>query len=600
MSSISISLKPWLLCIFMEIANSASFLTTVYGADSSQYQSSMIDQGRISLIEWGTSTINGALVVSSWSSDGQTSDELTLGTDSGTTMTACNPATLSHNDYFIGYKVYYDDYYVFGMELYSLTGDTFFCYDTETIADKSSAIMSPDTHYKNNSDFYFLSGWVVHDHTKINGIQLQFTNIGNSQPSIEFLPESSFSASSEFTLAGITALLLGVDDFDQSADKARYSSFGWSPDLVINDTDSWLKIDLLRPMKISAIGTKGCVLLTEWTTKYEFAWSVNEDESVVNWRSFALDGNNDTNTEVLHSFIDDPIIAQYLMFYPLEWPMGFWPALRVEAYGHEIVTAVYQPITIQTTDERTTTSAVTAGISGQLPSFSDVIIISIASLAALVIMCMFALCTFCIYHAQKGRARGKQSVAQQIAIVQMAQQDEKKNADENIVEVGEDDDVESECEMKMDEPSIDRDVQEMASRVTAHEGILRVQSQLDFVQSPGKDLEVVIEAEDDGFTGKGYEDAIVTDMGTRGAVNPPPAQYHYRQDTKEYHAQLHGGNVYGMNTGGMHKFMRSDEFVISGDDEENVMKNSGQYQYTGALGFTENVTEIAVHHEIEQ
>mmetsp|Transcript_71960 Transcript_71960/g.114620 ORF Transcript_71960/g.114620 Transcript_71960/m.114620 type:complete len:361 (+) Transcript_71960:61-1143(+) len=322
------------LFLLSRTVHSESFLTDLYGKTPQASQDIYLDQGRVDHIEWGLSsdgtTANGAAIL--YISGSSTDGEWSFNYGDCSRCSPCDPVDVASDDYIIGYKIYYGDAYVFGLELYTYQGETFNCFDPDSISGTGRSSSSA-TYYNGAGDFYYLSGWelsaTIDDNNYydfLRNLRLQFTNIATVQPVVEYLSDSAFTASSSYE---------GYDPY-----LALYSLGGWSA--ASNSTDEWLSIDLGQPMKISSIGTKGDGTGTfmEWVTKYEF-WSSLDGEAD-SWANLTLTGNSDQDTEKTHAFDDEPILAQYVRIVPLEW--NDWPTMRVEVYGYDYVTAEYQPI----------------------------------------------------------------------------------------------------------------------------------------------------------------------------------------------------------------------------------------------------------------
>ena len=153
------------------------------------------DQGRINHIEWGLIkwrhwSMYGALVITNWESDNQTSH----GT-SNTKFTnlyyqdhtiSCTPFTLRSTDYIIGLTIWYDKEYVYGLQFDTLEQQSYSCYNSTVIIGKNTTTIShsPDT---NPNNFYYLTGFNVSYGNNIDAIKFQFTsfspNSSRSNPS---------------------------------------------------------------------------------------------------------------------------------------------------------------------------------------------------------------------------------------------------------------------------------------------------------------------------------------------------------------------------------------------------------------------------------
>ena len=144
-------------------------LTSWYGGYGGSNTSSL-DQGRISGISsWGVSSYSyGTIVISSWSSDSQTNSN-SFGWDS---FTSCTAFTLDSDDYIIGHKIWWDTY-IYGIEFYTLNGETYSCYDSSYISGKYSQYVMYECD--DDDDFYYLTGFHAKTGSIIDGMKLQYT-----------------------------------------------------------------------------------------------------------------------------------------------------------------------------------------------------------------------------------------------------------------------------------------------------------------------------------------------------------------------------------------------------------------------------------------
>ena len=144
-------------------------LTSWYGGYGGSNTSSL-DQGRISGISsWGVSSYSyvGTIVISSWSSDSQTNSN-SFGSNS---FTSCTAFTLDSDDYIIGHQIWWDTY-IYGIEFYTLNGETYSCYDSSYISGKYSQYAMYEC---DDDDFYYLTGFHAKTGSIIDGMKLQYT-----------------------------------------------------------------------------------------------------------------------------------------------------------------------------------------------------------------------------------------------------------------------------------------------------------------------------------------------------------------------------------------------------------------------------------------
>eukprot|EP01084_Bolivina_argentea_P249101 416870_1 len=143
------------------------------------------DQGRLNGISnWGYMSDNyEGLFIKSWSADHQTSNH-EFGQPDITYTTPCDPFSLPDNDYITGYKIYFDDTFVFGLELYTLKGSNYSCVRPDTATSKRSDYISYECN-TGGSSFYYLSGWQVNSGWWIDQIKLQFTKYQTNSPTTQ-------------------------------------------------------------------------------------------------------------------------------------------------------------------------------------------------------------------------------------------------------------------------------------------------------------------------------------------------------------------------------------------------------------------------------
>ena len=321
------------LCIITS-AFSNSILSTYYGGeDGSPYTA--LDQGRINHIEWGyypqeTGTPHsGAIVFTNWISDRQTIQFPSI----PLTLIPCKSFTLSTYDFITGFKIYYDLNYIFGLEFYTLQGNTYSCYHNETIINKESSIVSPDFLYIGNEDFYYLSGFDAMIGAVCDGIQFQFSHIADSsQPLIQYLPNSAFSATSyhHSTPSCIPSCAKLVSENGCTA---------WCSADATNVTRDHLEIDFGRMVKIFSITTAnraGTTYNNQYVTTYTISYSPNgKIWTTYNNNEVLLGPRNDSNITEINHVLSSPIIMQCIRFYPVTWNVH--KSMRVEAYGYDWV-----------------------------------------------------------------------------------------------------------------------------------------------------------------------------------------------------------------------------------------------------------------------
>lgn len=158
-------------------------------------------------------------------------------------------------------------------------------------------------------------------------------------PIVEYLPRSSFTASSTFA---------GCEGGSYPPHMCRFSShLCWSPayprdrqtirkigsgrTMAIQRTEiPWLNLDLTASYPIYAVGTKGNAYMPqrgEWVTKFE----VQLSQDGLEWHAgHVFEGNTDATSEVVSRFAQ-PEMARYVRFHPKEYKYSS-PCIRVEVY----------------------------------------------------------------------------------------------------------------------------------------------------------------------------------------------------------------------------------------------------------------------------
>ncbi|MBN3295402.1 CNTP5 protein, partial [Amia calva] len=108
---------------------------------------------------------------------------------------------------------------------------------------------------------------------------------------------------------------------------------GWSP--LSSNKYQWLQIDLGERTEITAVATQGRYGSSDWVTNYLLMFS----DTGRNWKQYrqedsiwAFSGN--TNADSVVQFkLQQPVIARFLRFVPLDWNSNGRIGMRVEIYG---------------------------------------------------------------------------------------------------------------------------------------------------------------------------------------------------------------------------------------------------------------------------
>ncbi|XP_052701549.1 uncharacterized protein LOC128178433 [Crassostrea angulata] len=152
---------------------------------------------------------------------------------------------------------------------------------------------------------------------------------------------------------------------DYSADKARLSSSGWSPDPL--EGDPWIQVDFGRTFTIMAVVTKGLNFsnLIEYVKKYRVKYS----NTGSTWNTVQIGttnefiANSDTTTPVTN-ILPSPVVARYIRLYPTEHYM--FRSLRFDVIGCEanVVTTTSSLFAVRPTTTLTAQTAITSLFSG--------------------------------------------------------------------------------------------------------------------------------------------------------------------------------------------------------------------------------------------
>ncbi|XP_040896361.1 contactin-associated protein-like 4 [Toxotes jaculatrix] len=143
-------------------------------------------------------------------------------------------------------------------------------------------------------------------------------------PLVSSLPSSSFRSSSQLS-SSHGPVFAKVN--------RREGAGGWSP--LVSDRYQWLQVDLGRRTQIRAVATQGRYGSSDWLTAYLLMFS----DTGHNWRQHrqedslgAFPGNSNADTVVQYK-LEQPVIARYLRFIPLDWNPTGRIGLRLEIYG---------------------------------------------------------------------------------------------------------------------------------------------------------------------------------------------------------------------------------------------------------------------------
>ncbi|KAM6918523.1 contactin-associated protein-like 4 [Xenentodon cancila] len=138
------------------------------------------------------------------------------------------------------------------------------------------------------------------------------------------LPPSSFRVSSQLSSShapGFAKL------------NRRDGAGGWSP--LVSDRYQWLEVDLGERTKITAVATQGRYGSSDWLASYLLMFS----DTGHNWKQYrredslgSFPGNSNADSVVQYK-LQQPAIARFLRFIPLDWNPSGRIGLRLEAYG---------------------------------------------------------------------------------------------------------------------------------------------------------------------------------------------------------------------------------------------------------------------------
>ncbi|XP_028660673.1 contactin-associated protein-like 5 [Erpetoichthys calabaricus] len=113
----------------------------------------------------------------------------------------------------------------------------------------------------------------------------------------------------------------------------RDGAGGWSP--LESNKYQWLEIDLGERTEISAVATQGRYGSSDWVTSYFLMVS----DTGKNWKQYrqeesiwAFSGNTNADSVVQYK-LQQPVIARFLRFVPLDWNANGRIGMRVEIYG---------------------------------------------------------------------------------------------------------------------------------------------------------------------------------------------------------------------------------------------------------------------------
>jgi len=151
-----------------------------YGADRIA-----LDQGRINGIQkWGLQHpkernnypwLDYAVVIQEWTADEQTvSNTMEFGNQDY--IIPCDPFDLADDDYIIGYKSWYHDTYVFGLEFYTKSGDKHGCFNKKRI--KADDIETGKDFFDcGDGSFYYLVGFKIRSGVILDAIRGQYARL---------------------------------------------------------------------------------------------------------------------------------------------------------------------------------------------------------------------------------------------------------------------------------------------------------------------------------------------------------------------------------------------------------------------------------------
>ncbi|XP_061115770.1 contactin-associated protein-like 5 [Conger conger] len=138
------------------------------------------------------------------------------------------------------------------------------------------------------------------------------------------LPQASFNSSSQ---------LSSIHGPGFAKLNRRDGAGGWSP--LESNKYQWLQIDFGQRTDIRAIATQGRYGSSDWVTSYLLMFS----DSSRNWKQYRQEGStwgfvgNSNADSVVQYRLQQPVIARFLRFAPLQWNPNGRIGLRVEVYG---------------------------------------------------------------------------------------------------------------------------------------------------------------------------------------------------------------------------------------------------------------------------
>eukprot|EP00105_Crassostrea_gigas_P006901 XP_011420973.1 PREDICTED: discoidin, CUB and LCCL domain-containing protein 2 [Crassostrea gigas] len=146
-----------------------------------------------------------------------------------------------------------------------------------------------------------------------------------------------------------------------TANKARLSSNGWSPDA--SKSNPWIQVDFGEPISIMAVVTMGLAdtALVEFVKKYMVKYSNTAStwSPVLHGTTNEFIANSDQTTAVTN-VLPSPVVARYLRLYPTA--CNAYCSLRFDVIGCEVpsttTSATTTPVQTTTTPVQTTTTPV--------------------------------------------------------------------------------------------------------------------------------------------------------------------------------------------------------------------------------------------------
>ncbi|XP_036382105.1 contactin-associated protein-like 5 [Megalops cyprinoides] len=141
---------------------------------------------------------------------------------------------------------------------------------------------------------------------------------------VSSLPQTSFNSSSQ---------LSNIHSPGFAKLNRRDGAGGWSPSE--SNKYQWLQIDFGQRTEIRAVATQGRYGSSDWVTSYLLMFS----DTGRNWKQYRQEGSTwgfsgNTNADsVVQYRLQQPAIARFLRFAPLEWNSNGRIGMRVEVYG---------------------------------------------------------------------------------------------------------------------------------------------------------------------------------------------------------------------------------------------------------------------------